>query len=107
MTLKPVLEPISYTVRFYEGADKAADDIAATYDVAFVMPVLAERKGWRFDGWSRTPAGDVQFAPGAEAKNLTDEDKSSVILYARWTQIADPISEALDVDGLEFASEGG
>lgn len=106
VTLKPVLEPISYTVRFYEGADKAADDIAATYDVAFVMPVLAERKGWRFDGWSRTPAGDVQFAPGAEAKNLTDEDKSSVILYARWTQIADPISEALDVDGLEFASEG-
>ena len=108
VVLRPVLNPITYTVRF-AGEGVAEQDVAATFDVDFTFPSL-ERQGFTFDGWAETEGGEVKYAPGATARNVTATQGAVVVFYAKWTVIVpkDPIKEALAVEdpSIQFTTGG-
>ena len=106
VTFHPVLSPVSYTVKFREGAQQAAPDVAATYDVDFTLPTPAERAGWRFEGWSATESGaDADYASGATVRNLADTQGAIVVLYARWTE-DNAFGAAVEQPTLDLATSG-
>ena len=106
VTLRPVLAVNGYTVRFCDGSQKVADDIAAKYSEAFALPTLGNTSSRRFDGWSAAPGGSVAYAGGASVKNLTDVNGGTVTLYACWTEISVPYAEAIEMPEQEFLSDG-
>lgn len=107
VTLSPVLRAIAYTVRFREGDAQAAADIAVLYGERFTLPTPAPRSGFSFDGWAETADGEVVYAAGAPASNLTAEDGGTVTFYAKWTALpAEDPGDALDQTNLTFRTGG-
>jgi len=99
--------PISYTIAFSsdgEGAG-AVEDIAATYDVEYALPVPV-RPGYAFMGWDTQADGKgTRYQVGDVVKNLTTEAGATVPLYAQWTlsydltlPICDPAEVTFKVD---------
>ena len=74
--------PITYTVQFDTGEGSKVDDIIATYDVEFSLPV-STRTGHDLT-WN--VPGDYASQPAnALVKNLTPENGETVVITAVWT----------------------
>lgn len=61
------------------------------------------RDGYRFDGWSTTKKGDVEYTNKESVKNLTDKVDGTVTLYAVWTATEQTVT--FDLNGGESASK--
>lgn len=85
--------PISYTIAFEgnnEDSTQTMDSITATYDESFTLPKNAfTYTGHVFNGWAlESGAETVEYADNAEiSDNLTDENGTTITLYAVWTAI--------------------
>ena len=97
MSLYAVWEPIQYTVKFVDLADKAMDlplEFKVTYDQAFHLPsTTPTRLGHTFLGWSTDVSYAIQLQdslsasshrPGDQLSNLSTQDNGVVTMYAVW-----------------------
>ena len=86
-TLKAAWSTNTYSVAFFgnggtntmEAQDFVYDELQKLRQNAFI------RTGYDFAGWALDPADDVRYGDQDEVVNLTDEDRVTVALYARWT----------------------
>ena len=96
IVIEPVLSPINYTVTFETDGEKWADDISATYDVAFTLPEANEREGYLFRGWTLTEGGEMEYPANTSVSNLTASAGATVNLYGVWEMTEDPYGKAVD-----------
>lgn len=96
ITLTPVFEAVTYTVKFdHNGGTGATTETSIKYDAELTLPTLTPanegKTGYSFAGWSKNSAATVADA-GYEADkttvanaNLTKTNDDTVTLYAVWT----------------------
>ena len=79
--------PNTYTVSFdANGGEGEMADASWTYDMATNLAAVGfTRVGHTFAGWATDATGEVVFADGASASNLTAVADGTVTLYAAWT----------------------
>lgn len=75
-----------YTVKFdLKGGKGTADDITATYDLAFALHAAPTKTGYTFNGWNTKSDGTgTRYEAGATVNNLTTTNNATVTLYAQW-----------------------
>ncbi len=97
-----------YTIAFdLNGAAGACPSLSMEYGEAKTLPsCTVRRRDFDFAGWSRMPEGAVDFADGAEVRDLTDADGATVTLYAVWTPRTWTLADYLNAGGLTFATDG-
>ena len=78
----------TYTVKFdSNGGNGTITDQVFTYDVEQALTANTfTREGYTFAGWAVKADGNATYADMAKVKNLTAEDKATVILYAVWNE---------------------
>ena len=75
------------------------------YGESFSLPACTyERPGRAFKGWR---IGSATFEAGAAVSNLAATAGAQVTIKASWGILAGELSQALDVETLAFATEGG
>ena len=88
LTLYAQWAPNSYTVSFQDNTVNGTlpESLSCTYDTAAALPTYnAAADDMLFLGWSTSADGtDTIISPTATLYNLSDEDGSSVTLYAQW-----------------------
>ncbi len=73
----------TYTVKYdLQGGRGTADTVHAVYDTEFTTAPAPERTGYDFTSWIGD--GNDVYDADVNVKNLTTEDKASVILKAGW-----------------------
>lgn len=60
---------------------------------------------WRFAGWTNSIAGGRLYGDEDEVVNLTAEPDGRVELFAVWSSMVGPLSEAMDCDNLKWENE--
>lgn len=88
LTLYAQWAPNSYTVSFQDNTVNGTlpESLSCTYDTVAALPAYnAAADDMLFIGWSTSADGtDTIISPTASLYNLSDEDGSSVTLYAQW-----------------------
>ncbi|MBQ1658690.1 MAG: BspA family leucine-rich repeat surface protein, partial [Clostridia bacterium] len=84
-----VFDPITYTVAFDKNHSDASGTMNAQHFTYNESRNLTENgftapKDYRFAGWATSPDGTAEYGNGAEVKNLTAADGTTVTLYAKW-----------------------
>lgn len=70
-------------------------DTSMTYDTDGTLRANSYKlAGYKFMGWSTTPAGAVEYKDSAEVKNLCESGR--IVLYAVWKNRADLTDDELD-----------
>ena len=83
--------PISYRVSFYANANAVSisghmSPVEFVYDQEKALPVCTFiRRGFVFSGWGWHPHSEVIYTDGQVVSNLTDQNGTTVTLYAQWT----------------------
>ena len=97
-----------YTLAFdLNGAAGALPPLTMEYGEAKTLPSCpVRRRDFDFAGWALSPDGAVDFADGAEVRDLTDADGATVTLYAVWAPRTWTLSDYLNAGGLAFATDG-
>jgi|GEM_PF-6699329 len=91
----------SFTVVYISngGSGTMADSVhrfGATYELS---PNTFTRSGHSFDGWARTPGGPREFNDRQSVRNLADNDRRTVRLYARWVSVTQqPGNQAITIN---------
>lgn len=88
LTLYPKWTAIRYTLAFSaNGGSGSASRRSLRYDGDTVLPSTAFRRtGYTLTGWSTAKDGTGEtYLPGETVRNLTETDKATVTLYARWS----------------------
>ena len=83
MVVEAAYVPIIYTVVYDSNGGIEVDNLTATYDVTYDLPVVT-RVGYTFDGWYLSEDFEVKIE---SILNLTDIKDKVVTLYAKWTPI--------------------
>lgn len=87
-TLYARWSPITYTISYNGNGSTSgtmSDSTSLNYDQEYTLREnYYSKSGASFQGWALTPDGDVVYANKALVKNLSNEDKKIVILYAVW-----------------------
>ena len=78
----------TYTVKFNaNGGNGEMTDMSFNYNEEKALTANTfTREDYTFAGWATTTDGTATYADMAKVKNLTAEDKATVILYAVWTK---------------------
>ena len=78
----------TYTVKFdANGGNGKMADMSFKYNEEKALTANTfTREDYTFAGWATTTDGTATYADMAKVKNLTAEDKATVILYAVWTK---------------------
>ena len=93
ITLYAVWEANTYTIKFKNNKPSNAsgvlsgtmDSVNCVYDTALTLELVDySLVGWTFKGWATSASGNVEFKDGADIKNLTDVNGSTITLYAVW-----------------------
>ncbi len=76
----------TYTVKFdANGGNGEMTDMSFNYDEEKALTANTfNREGFTFAGWARSANGNIAYTDMAKVKNLTAENKATVILYAVW-----------------------
>ena len=104
VTLYPVLKPVEYVIRLYDGVSETPQEIATKYDQDVVLPAPAEREGYDFLGWANSVSGTVVHVAGDTVRNLVAKQvgdmPGEIAFYAQWklARPTDPVVIALDID---------
>lgn len=104
--LYPVFYPNEYTVKYEANADDATGTTESTKHTYDVPSELAQngftREGYTFEGWVRVNSENtkVLYSEGAMVSNLTDKDKGTITLYARWKK--NSVSDEPTVDDAAY-----
>lgn len=106
-TVTATWSPIGYTIEFDEnGGTGEMEPIECEYDEEVgLSPCGFEREGWVFLGWATDPSDDVAYADEEVVSNLTDEDGTTVTLYAVWERIWTLTLEAGDSEAYPETQE--
>lgn len=101
--LYPVFCPNEYTVKYEANADDATGTTESTEHTYDVASELAQngftREGYTFEGWVKVDSKEL-FSEGAMVSNLTDKDKETITLYARWKK--NSVSDEPTVDDAAY-----
>ena len=78
----------TYTVKFdANGGSGETADMSFNYDEEKALTKnVFTREDYTFAGWAVKADGNATYADMAKVKNLTAEDKATVILYAVWNE---------------------
>ena len=78
----------TYTVKFdANGGNGKMADMSFKYNEEKALTANTfTREDYTFAGWATSADGDATYADMAKVKNLTAEDKATVILYAVWNE---------------------
>ena len=75
-----------YTVKFNaNGGSGEMENMSFVYNEEKALTANTfNREGFTFAGWATSANGNIAYTDMAKVKNLTAEDKATVILYAVW-----------------------
>lgn len=78
----------TYTIKFNSNGATGGSTAAVTnakWGENIQLPENGfEKSGYDFSGWAETPSGEVVYGNNASVNTLTDTDKGTVNLYAKW-----------------------
>ena len=95
---------ISYTLAFQaNGGSGSVSRKSLTYDTDTVLPEGGFRRtGYRLSGWNTAKDGSgISCALGETVRNLTEQNKATLTLYAQWepityTLVLDPADDGVE-----------
>lgn len=89
-TFYAIWTPNTYTVNYDAngGSGLSSSSQEHTYGVEAALLGAPSKAGYSFIGWNTSPDGSgTMYGAGSRVKNLTDEDRGTVTLYAQWGDV--------------------
>ena len=87
-TLYAVWSPVSYTVKFFDGANLLGSKTLKYGETGTLSyGAVPSKSGFKFTGWSTFEGGVATLKNGQEIKNLSSVDGAVISYYAAWKAV--------------------
>lgn len=87
-TLYAVWSPVSYTVKFFDGANLLGSKTLKYGETGTLSyGAVPSKSGFKFTGWSTFDGGVATLKNGQEIKNLSSADGAVISYYAAWKAV--------------------